>query len=81
MRIYYFVSVTTITNTEIDSLNSFTVLSDEIGVISGDESWIRKIKSYSLQTGRELHCLTREDAFGLAEVKFDGKLALVVSYL
>ena len=80
MWAYYFVSATKITNTQINALNSFVVLNNEIGVICGDELKIRKIKSYNLQNGIELHCLSSKDAFGLAEVKFDGKVALAVSY-
>ena len=78
---YYFVSVTNITTTEINALDSFTVLNDEIGVICGEESDITKIKSYNLQTGRELNCLSSEDANGLAEVMLGGKLSLAVSHL
>ena len=81
MFAHYFVSATKINNTGMDRVYSFTILTNEIGVICGDESWIRKIKSYNLQTGRELHCLTSVDAGGLAEVKVDGKVALAVSYL
>ena len=77
----YYVSATKITNTKIDDLCSFTVLNHEIGVICGDESKIRKIKSYDLQTGRELHSLTVEDAWGLAEVKLGGIIALAVSHV
>ena len=80
MESYYSVSVTKINNTQINDLRSFTVLHDEIGVICGDESTTTKIKSYTLQTGRELHCLTSEDAWGLAEVKLGGKISLAVSY-
>ena len=54
----YFISVTKITNTEIDILYSFMVLCDEVGAICGKESEIGKIKYYNIQTGRELHCLT-----------------------
>ena len=76
---YYFVSASKITNTQLNILNSFTVLHDEIGVICGEESEITKIKSYNLQTGRELNCLTSKDAWGLAEVKLGGKISLAVS--
>ena len=74
------VSATKIANTEIYGLNSFAVLKDEIGVICGDESKITKIKSYNLQTGMELNCLNLTDAWGLAEVKFGGKLRMAVSH-
>ena len=57
------------------------MLNDEIGVICGNESENRKIKSYNLLTERELHCLTPGDVHGLAEVKFDGKVALAVSHV
>ena len=70
------VSATKIADTEIYGLNSFAVLKDEIGVICGDAS---KIKSYNLHTGMELNCLNLTDAWGLAEVKFGGKLRLAVN--
>ena len=56
------------------------MLNDEIGVVCGDESWTRKIKIYNLHTGAELNCLTAKGAWGLAKVKFHGKVALAVSY-
>ena len=79
--VYYFVLATKITNTEIKALCSFMVVNHEIGVICGDESWVRNIKSYDLQTGTELNCLTAKGTWGLAEVKLGGKIALAVSYV
>ena len=48
-------------------------------MICGDESESRKIKSYNLQTGRVINYVCSKDAFGLAEVEFDGKVALATS--
>ena len=40
---------------------------------------LTKIKSYNLQTGTEMICISIEEAFGLAEVKIGGNTALAVS--
>ena len=74
------ISVSLTTNTGIGTFYSLAMLSDNTGVICGDEPWTRKIQRYDLQTGAELNCLNLEDAWGLAEVKLGGKLALAVSY-
>ena len=68
-------------NTGIRLIFSLAILSDNTGVICGDESGTTKIKRYDLQTGVELNCLNLEDARGLAEVKLGGKGVLAVSYL
>ena len=70
-----------IVDTGIDFACSIALLGDKTGVICGDETDIRKIKSYGLQTGTELKCLTLKDAVGLAEVKFGQTPAIAVSHL
>ena len=60
-------------NSGIDVINSITLLSESIAVIRGIEGDIRKVKSYSLQTGGELSCLNLKDAHGVAGAKLGGK--------
>ena len=61
-------------------ISSSTVLGDNTAVMCGLEGKTRKIKSYDLTTGQELQNLSLENAFGLAEVKLNGKPALAVSF-
>ena len=57
-----------------------TVLGDNTAVMCGPEGITRKIKIYDLTTGQEFQSFSLENAYGLAEVKLNGKPALAVSY-
>ena len=73
-------SVTETIPTGISCIKSSTLLGDNMVVICGDEDGVTKIKSYNLTSSQELQSLNLKDAYGLAEVKLNGKLVLAVSY-
>ena len=58
---------------------SMRLLSRNIAVICGNDTNIRKVKSYNLQTGAELSSLNLKGACGVAGVKLGEKMVLAVS--
>ena len=74
------ISVSRTIETDINEICALELLDDKTIVICGDVGDVRKVKTFNLETGKQMSFLDLKDAYGFAAVKLGETSALAVSF-